>query len=295
MITFEQIVHEKEKEKRDILIKEKLLELNDTCPEIKIDTNSIMTGFISKNSKVQFSDWHFDLNMGLGSIYGMKEDNYFYEFFDFLNDHKITSKQDVITYISSFLKLYFDEQGKKENDREQLFSNIWNQLDKMSDDVERFNKCRDSWLDIGVFKNRSAAECSEHAVITQNLLTFCDIDCCYISGHMKTNTSNEDHAYNIFKLNDKYYLLDSTNPLCLFDSNDNYIGCKSYFFEISKEQLDNFIQDNGKIIFPKCNFMKTTNGKTIKVNLSNNTYTTSGKFLDKESMIKFLESDSIIL
>ena len=292
MISFEEIVCEKDKEKRDLLIKEKLFELNETSPKVTIDTNSIMTGFISKESTVMFSAFHYDLNMGLGSLYGMREDDYFYEFFDFLNAHNITTKEQAIMFISSFLKLYFDEQGKKEVDRELLFDDICNQLDNMSDDVERFNRCKESWLDIGIFKNRSAAECTEHSCVAQNLLTFCDVDCCYVSGHMKTNTSNEDHAYNIIKLNDKYYLLDSTNPYNLYDSNDNYAGCKSYFFEVSKEQLENLFKNKGEIVFPKCNFMKTPNGTTIKVDQSTNVYTTSCKFLDKDSMNEFLESDN---
>ena len=190
MITFEDIICEKDKLKRDLLIKQKLNQLNDSYDEIKIGTNSIVTGFISNKSKVQFSEWHFDLNIGLGSIYGMKAEDYFYEFFDFLSEHNLTTKQNVVSAISSFLKLYFDEQGKKNNDREVLFDDIWYQLYRMYDDKERFNRNRDSWLDIGIFKNRSAAECTEHSCITQNLLTFCDIDSCYISGHMKSKTTN---------------------------------------------------------------------------------------------------------
>lgn len=289
MITFEDIIGEKEKSKRDALIKEKLFELNAACADIEIDTNSIMTGFISSNSKIQFSDFHFDLTMGLGSFYGMKEQNYFYEFFDFLTTHNITTKQDVIRYISSFLKLYFDEQGKKMIDREIMFDDIWKKLDAMYNDSERFKRCRDLWLDIGIFKNRSAAECTEHACITQNLLTFCDIDSCYISGHIKSKKFDEDHAYNIFKFNGEYYLLDSTNPYCLFDSNDNYVGCNSYFFKIEKEKINNFIQNHGEIKFSKFNYMKTPNGKAIKVDNDTYTYTTSSRFINDEEMNIFLD------
>lgn len=290
MITFEEIISEKDKSKRDILVREKLLELNESCPDVKIVTNSNMTGFISNNSKVQFSDWHFDLNIGLVSIYGMKEDNYFYEFFDFLIEHNITTKQDAIYYLSSFLKLYFDEQGKKTIDREAMFDDIWRQLDAMHDDTEKFNRCRDGWLDIGIFKNRSAAECTEHACITQNLLTFCDIESCYISGHMKSNKSDEDHAFNIFKFDDEYYLLDSTNPYCMFDANDNYVGCRSYFFKVEKEKINDFIKNKGEIEFPKFNYMKTPNGTITKVDNDVYKYTTSSRFLNNEEINNFLNT-----
>lgn len=287
MIAFEDIIGEKDKSKRDLLIKQKLIELNDLYSELEIDTNSIVTGFISNKSKVQFSTFHYDAGIGLVSIYGMKQEDYFYEFFDFLSSHSLTNKQDVVKVVSSFLKLYFDEQGKKNNDREALFDDIFRQLDAMYDDKDRFNRNRDSWLDIGIFKNRSAAECTEHACITQNLLTFCDIDSCYITGHMKSKTTNEDHAYNIFKLDGSFYLLDSTNPYCLFDSNDNYIGCTSYFHKIQNEKISDFIQNKGEIELPKCNFMKKVDGTTIKVDNDIQIYTTSSKFLNVEEVKKF--------
>ena len=53
MIAFEEIIQEKDKQKRDLLIKEKLSELNDTSDSVEIKTNSIMTGFISKKSKIK--------------------------------------------------------------------------------------------------------------------------------------------------------------------------------------------------------------------------------------------------
>ena len=289
MITFEDIINEKDKQKRDLLIKEKLNQLNKMYDKVNIDTRTNMTGFISNESKISFSDYHYDMNIGLGSIYGMKTEDYFYDFFDFLNDHNLTTKQEVIKYISPFLKNYFNEQGSKINDREELFEDIWNQLDKMYDDKERFNKNKNAWLDIGIFKNRSAAECTEHACITQNLLTFCDIDSCYVSGHIKSNTYDEDHAFNIFKLNGEYYLLDSTNPYCLYDGNDNYVGCSSYFAKISNEAVKEFIQNQGKIILPKCNYMKTNQGKTIIVDKDINNYTTSSKFLNIDNINDFFD------
>ena len=295
MIAFEEIIQEKDKQKRDLLIKEKLSELNDTCNSVEINTNSIMAGFISKKSKMQFSDCHFDMNIGLGSIYGMKEDNYFYEFFDFLADHNLTTKQNVIEFISPFLKMYFDEQGKKDNDRGILFDDIWRQLDAMYEDKERFNRCKDSWLDIGIFKDRSAAECTEHACVTQNLLTFCDIDSCYISGHMKSNKSDEDHAFNIFKMDENFYLLDSTNPNCLFDSSDNYVGCKSFFYRIQNDKVIDFMKNNSEIKLPKCNFMKKSDGTIMKVDNDNYIYTTSSKFLNEEDINIFLNDSKKIL
>lgn len=296
MITFEEIICEKEKEKRDFLIKEKVFELNESSNPVDIDTNSIMTGFINNKSKVKFSDSHFDLNIGLGSIYGMKTDDYFYEFFDFMVDHNLTTKQDVIKYISSFLKQYFNEQGIKDNDRELLFDDICNQLDAMyEEDKGRFDRCKESWLDIGIFKGRSAAECTEHASITQNLLTFCDIDCCYISGHMKSQKSDEDHAYNIFKMGEDYYLLDSTNPCCLFDSNDNYVGCTSYFFKIQSDEIKDFMKNKGEIKSLKCNFMMKPDGTIFKVDKNTNIYTTSSKFINKEEVNNFLNKSNMIL
>lgn len=282
MIKFEEIIQEKNKGKRDLLIKIKLSEYNSTSDSLTIDTSTIMTGFISNQSTVIFSNWHYDLNMGLGNLYGMKSDDYFYEFFDFLVEHNLTSKQDAVNQLSSFLKKYFDESGVKKNDREKLFDDICYQLDQMSSDKESFEKCKDSWLDIGIFKDRSAAECTEHTAISQNLLCFCDIDSCYVSGHMRSPNSDEDHAFNIFQMNGEYYLLDTTNPICLYDSNDNYVGCKSYVYQIPYEKIREFISEKGIIKLPKCNYMNTSDGKTVMVDKSYNEYTTTSKPLNRE-------------
>ena len=77
MITFEEIINEKDKEVRNVLIAKKIQELNESNIPLEINTNSIVNGFISNESVVYFSDWHLDLNKGLGSLYGMKATDYF--------------------------------------------------------------------------------------------------------------------------------------------------------------------------------------------------------------------------
>ena len=69
MITFEEIINEKDKKVRDILIAKKIQELNESSIPLEINTNSIVNGFISNESVVYFSKCHLDLNKGLGSLY----------------------------------------------------------------------------------------------------------------------------------------------------------------------------------------------------------------------------------
>lgn len=216
----------------------------------------------------------------------MKSRDYFYEFFDFLDKYNLTRKEDVINYVSSFLKEYFDEKGYKNIDREDLFDDICNQLDNM-DDEEKFIRCRNAWLDIGIFKGRSAAECTEHSAICQNLLSICDIESCYVSGHLNTNCIDEDHAFNIFKMDDKYYLLDSSNPIVLFDETDKYSGCKSFFREVSYDEVIDFLKNGGNLRLPKFNYMKKPDGNIIMVDKEIYTYTTSSNLLNKESCNSF--------
>ena len=292
MITFEQIITEKDKTKRDLLIKEKLDELNNTTEGIYIDTNSIMTGFISNKSSVKFSDYHFDMNIGLGSIYEMKADDYFYEFIDFLVERNYELKKDAIRYVSSFLQRYFDERGKKDYSREVIFDDIWNKLAKMYDeDIEKFNRCKPNWLDIGVFKGLSAAECTEYAALTQNLLTFCDIDCCYVSGHMKNKESNEDHAFNTYKLDEEYYLIDPANPICLFDEQGNYAGCTAYTFKVDATKLSNFMLNKEPIEYIRLNYMKTKED-TKPVDKQICTYTTQSRLINEDEINKFLATSN---
>lgn len=287
MITFEQIISEKNKNSRDKLINEKLLELNDATEEMRLTARNIGFGFISNKSSVQFSEFHYDMNLGLGSIYGMRATDYFYEFFDFLAHHQLHSKQDVILFVSSFLKDYFAEREGKTADRELLFDDICRQLDNMSDDKERFFRNRNAWLDIGIFKNRSAAECTEFSAIAQNLLSFCDIDVCYVSGHMKTSLTDEDHAFNIFKYNDEFYLLDSTNPICLFDEKGNLTGFKSYICKVPYDKVVDFIKNKGVLSLNKSNYMRNAQGKVVLVNKSLNEYSTTSSPINEEELNEF--------
>jgi len=122
MITFDQILKEQDVEKRNNMIQERLFVLDSDSEQNKlIDIDAIHQGFISPSDSLQFSS---DFIMsGLDepelSIYTMKEQNYFYEYMDYLNQNKITDINTAIQAISPFLKMYFvfQKKGNNKNNR----------------------------------------------------------------------------------------------------------------------------------------------------------------------------------
>ena len=65
------------------IIKERILLLeSESLQNQVLDVNSIYHGFISSSSEIEFSTCGIDANLGLMDKYGMKQQDYIYEFFN---------------------------------------------------------------------------------------------------------------------------------------------------------------------------------------------------------------------
>jgi len=295
MITFEEIVNEKDKAKRDLLIKTKLEELNSTTESVNIGTSSLVRGFISDKSTVRFDDFDFDLEYDLKSVYGMKATDYFYEFFDLLVANNSINKISAINNISFFLKRYFNEPGEKKNDRDAMFGSFSNKLLEIADNEDEFHKQKNALFDIGVFKNMSSAECTEHACIAQNLLSFCDVDSCYVTGVALIPGNKEIHAFNVIQVDGNYYVFDGTNPFYLYDENEKYISCRSYVFKIPQDKIVDFMNGKERLKIPKCNYQRKADGETIMVDMEHWGFVIDSKPLDKDAFDSFLGAEVKVL
>ena len=58
------------------------------------------------------------------------------------------------------------------------------------------------------------------------------------------------------------------------------------------EKVIEFINSNGEINLNKCNYMRTSDGKTIMVDKSRNVYTTTSKLINEEECNDFFNFSS---
>ena len=225
------IINESNDEIRNKIIKERINYLeSETLKNCILDTNTIYYGFISSSSKVRFSDYGYDMNLGLWDQYNMKQQDYLFGFFNYLKDNK------------------------------------------------NFERLRDEWLDIGIFKNSSMAQCSEYSAITQNLLAFLGFDAYFLAGHLSTSNRKEYHAFNMVKIQwGPVFCLMHLIQLGLYDYKLNLIATKTRFFQIKKEQFENAISGNGLNLEVKTCHYQRKDGKDRVIDLDIWKYEIKGK------------------
>lgn len=267
MISLQQIINEKEKEKRDFLITEKLKELEVNAEQNKIlDLNACHKGFISSSSKLQFSASLITVGDDcLTSLYGMKGTDYFYEFFDYAIENNVKDMTELLNAVSPFLRKYFGVNVDYTNqyNREASFDIMGNQLAEIREKhgKQEYENYLNSWFDISIFKGRSYAECTEYAALTQNLYSFFGFETYYISGNYANEQTQESHAFNLLKLpGEKYFIIDNANPTIMYDENFNIISSIPRRYQITQEEFFNGVNGDGfNIQFSVNNLQKIGN------------------------------------
>lgn len=289
MITIKQILSEYDIQKRNELIKNKLVELEKNAEQDKeLGLNEVHKGYISTSSTIQFSSDLIDINDSpVASKYTMKTTDYFYEFIEYLNQNNVNDIMSALYAVSPFLHKYFGTSNDYTNinDRSVSFDNMGKQLSEIQEKHgnEIFNEYFDKWFDISIFKGNSMAKCTEYAALTQNLYAFLGVNTYYVIGNFSLEkTISESHAYNLVQLDaNSFFIVDSANPTITYDSNFNIILSKPRIQKISKEEFVNAITGSGlNVEFKTCNFQ--TNGKdTRRIDISSCAYSISPKINSK--------------
>ena len=68
-------------------------------------------------------------------------------------------------------------------------------------------------LDISEICGYNVAKCTEHAMVTQNVLSFLGYESFMLGGKLKHNNEPEGHNFNVVKKNGKYYIIDTVNRI----------------------------------------------------------------------------------
>ena len=68
-------------------------------------------------------------------------------------------------------------------------------------------------IDISEISGYNVGKCTEHAMVTQNVLSFLGYESFMVAGKLKSNDDTEAHNFNIVKKNGKYYIIDTVNRI----------------------------------------------------------------------------------
>lgn len=68
-------------------------------------------------------------------------------------------------------------------------------------------------VDISEICGYSVAKCTEHAMLTQNVLSFLGYESFMLSGKLEYNNVIEAHNFNVVRKNGKYYIIDTSNEV----------------------------------------------------------------------------------
>lgn len=166
----------------------------------KLKNVCVYEGYVTKGKKIVFciEQEGRDFTNG-GCYYYVDTDDYIYMFLKYIRDKEISSDEDLFIYIGKFIRNYLGIFGDIK--REDMLKMIYKNENEYYDRVEEH---KFSW-----FKNKGIGECTEIALMAQNILCFLGYYSAIVMGNMaeksvKENNvySDEAHAYNLVAYED---------------------------------------------------------------------------------------------
>ena len=221
----------------------------------------IYDGFITDDVKIVYAanlerNGNFSDN---GNHYYIKDDQYIYDFFDYIAGEEINDIYTMLYYIQQFLDSYFN--GLGELNREDMFVLL---KDKAGIDIQPNLEHT-----IEDFRGKGNAKCSEYSSMAQNILSVLNIDSCLVFGAVNVGELGGAHAYNVLITDEgKILLTDFSLRVNVYDIDHNIIGHLPFIGEL--EQFDNkfvddLIKDNNVMSF-KDYFFMIMYSKMMKMN-----------------------------
>lgn len=199
-------------------------------------------GFIDNNTKISNVDSDWIIN----------DNNYAYYFFDGLRKCEIKNISDALNRVYSFTIFYFGEYTKPE---------IREQIIRSTPPGKR--------IDISTLARKNTAICTERAAIVQNLVTLLGVESYFVVGNIYDKDEQVPHAYNILRVNEKFYLYDVSKDIQV--EINGKIKYQPYIKAINIEQVQTLfnagqINTGDRIYdsFGKYNIQINEEGKKIK-------------------------------
>ena len=205
--------------------------------------NPCFIGYIPKDIKIVYGRFiDEDYNVGSkGYYYYMDNNEYLYDFINFIKGKDIESNQHLVFLAYFFINNYF---GYIETlSREDLHKLIFKKDGKYFDPIKEH-----SILD---FKQKACAMCSEYSALVQNILSFFNYETTLIIGE----TNNDIiHAFNIAIIENAYYIIDFAYGIDLYNALDKNQITMPYIM-----RLDGFNNDVFKSFMDEEKMLETDN------------------------------------
>ena len=266
MDEFFAILNEPDVEKRHAMLKERIDFFERDKEPVNIKPSDyykrVYEGFLTSKDRLTY-----DTSNIVAGSYSLKDQDYLYQFVDFLVSSDLTKMENLTTImfsISYFLRKYFGTplNGENKVNREDYMYELTdNIMSSEEDDNKAWERVLEV-LDIGLFKGTSMAECTEYCVLAQNILTLMGYRTLYCNGFCKLKDEGEYHGFNLIETpGKKYFLIDSTNPFPYFGKNDIVENVKTKLFPISSEDFEKALnKEDIEINATTYYFEKTDNG-----------------------------------
>ena len=220
----------------DQLVDDRITYLSNNCEKEKIigfipgttDLHAAHKGFIDFNTRIRF---------GVLSMldYSMKTRDFYYTFARLVKHYNFKNVKNVIIFLMTFINDYFGicvGRDRREDIQEVIFNNT------VTD--EEFFKGIEN-LEIGVFKGKKMAMCTERSAVAENLLSMFGVESYYCMGTI----NDEPHCFNVIRIDDSYYVVDYSQ-LCSCKK-----GKRSYYIpllnKIPEEKINDFLNNNEPI------------------------------------------------
>lgn len=219
--------------------------------EINANTHSQGTityhkGMFSRNSIINYSD-------GVISRYRADFRDSIPFLVNYIRTKKIQDKYSFFKLITNFNISYLGITAKKDIRDDFLSSKI---PDDATDD-ELFKIINN--FSIEDFKGKNIGMCTEFTIITNIVSSLFGIECYYVTGNYSIGEMQDAHAYNILHLADGYYILDTSNPHCLYNSSGRLVNCINTMKKISDEDFESLLNGDITIEVPIFNYIYNDN------------------------------------
>ena len=215
------------------------------------DVNTRWVGYIPNNIKVVYyriSDHGYLYNDG--GYYYMGDEDYLYEFAEWISDQDVTDDMNLILLVDQFVHKYFD------NNIDPVTREIRHQLlyDKNGDGIPPTVEHQ-----LSDFKGIGAGLCSEYAVMGQNIMTIFGLETELIFG--------DKHAFNIyFEKNGEVNVVDFKQRVNVYDMNQRLSAILPFVEPIDgydDNLYSEFLSGAKSLSFP--NYSVVVIGRTHKI------------------------------
>lgn len=185
------------------------------------------SGYIPLNTKIVYGiacgkKFNFDSNCGY--YYYVDDDSYVYTFIKLIKEWEIEDAFDIVSLINGFSKRLFEKLVDPQR-RMQMHKLL------LKEDYVFFEPTKEH--SIKDFYGNGSAQCTEYALIANNLLNVLGIPTYYCM--------DKSHAFNVMFLeNDKEdydgYLLDYSESIPVYNAKNEYVGKYPFYEKIETEK-----------------------------------------------------------